>query len=70
MRANWKEESEGFRCRESGRVIQLDGPYTERVGTKGEEFGARDVQAERVRGGAKRGRGNIEVERVGEVHGG
>ena len=34
----------------------------ERAGNKGGEFGARDVQAERVRGGAKRARGCVEVE--------
>ena len=34
----------------------------ERAGTKGGEFGARDVQAEKVRGGAKRARECVEVE--------
>jgi hypothetical protein len=41
----------------------------EGAGAEGGEFAARDVQAERVRGGSKRARRSVEVERVGEVDG-
>ena len=51
MRADWKEEREGLRRRESGRVFQICGPYVKkRAWAKGREFGARGVQAERIRG--------------------
>ena len=30
MRADCKEEREGFRRRESGRVFQMDGPHAEK----------------------------------------
>ena len=52
MRADWKEESEGFRRSESG----LPGGWAigrEGAGAEGGEFGASNVQVERARGGAK-----------------
>ena len=52
MRADWKDER-GFQT-QGKRESVPDGWAIdrERAGTKGGEFGARDVQAERVRGGA------------------
>ena len=48
-------EREGFRYRGKREIVPDEWAIgRERAGTEGGEFGARDVQAERVRGGAKR----------------
>ena len=59
MRADWKEEREGFERRERGSMFQVDGPWTEKEREPKELSLERGVQRQRGSEAERRERAGV-----------